>query len=345
MFGINRCKIELLNRLSSDVDKIKIDYNPKNRILNFLDFLTYAPFSTLKNRRKDAIAHILSHSEAHLLYFLKFKKSVVTCYDITPFLYDYGNPLSRRKVRWSFKAMTKADHIISISQFTKDEIVKYFDYPAENITVATIGVDLDTYKPLTDLEETRKKFNLFQDNKYIIYVGNEEPRMNVDVIVKALKELKEKHPTLKFLKVGEPNMAGARDKLLDQIKTLGLEDDIIFTGYVSEFDMPRLYNLADVSVYICSYTGFGLPPLEGMACGTPTITSNAATLPEIAGEGAITIPPTDHIALTEAIDKLLTNKEFAKELSEKGKLQASKFTWDNWVKTTEEVYKTLLNTK
>ena len=339
IFGMNRCKLELWKGLN--LDKKKIAYKPKNRILNFFDFLTYMPYITFKERRKDAIAHILSQSESHVLNFFKFKKSVVLAYDIIPLTLGYVSYPSLLKSKLAYRGMKKADHIIAISQFTKDELVKHLQIPEDKITVAYIGVNHDKYKPIEHLTSTRNKYNLSKENKYLIYVGNEEPRMNLDTLLKAFKQAKEKIPNLKLIKVGGANFPKMRGKLKEEIKKLQLQDEIIFTGYVPEDDLPLLYNVADIAVYLCNYAGFGLPPAESMACGTPTIGAKASSIVEVIQDGGLMLDPRDPEEISKAIVKILKEPKYSEELSKNGIRQAKKFTWEHFIQTTKEVYKKL----
>jgi glycosyltransferase involved in cell wall biosynthesis len=341
MFGVNRLKIELFKGLPKEINKKKISYNPKNRIINFFDLFTFTPFTTWQKRRKSAITQVLCQSEGHILHFFKFRKSVVLCADIIPILSKYGNTPQRIKAWIAYKGMIKADHITAISQFTKDEIIKHLGYPKEKITVTYIGVDHEKYKPINDVERVRKKYNLDKKKKYIIFVGNEEPRMNIETILRAMTILKEKYPELIFLKGGESNFRGMREKLVKSIKEKGLQSQVRFLGYIPEEDMPSLLNISEVSVYMCSYAGFGLPPLEAMACGTATITTNVSSLKEITGEGAITIGPKDHKELAIQIEKLFEDKKFKENLVKKGIKQSKKFTWKHFVDKHIEVYKSL----
>ncbi|MBT3324111.1 glycosyltransferase family 4 protein [archaeon] len=343
IFGMNRCKLELLQGLPKDINKKIISYKPKNRILNFLDFLTYAPLSVIKKRRNNSISYILSQADAHILNFFRFKKSIVLCYDIIPLVLPYGTKFQKLKAKFAYRGMCKADHIIAISQFTKDEIVKHLNYPKERITVAHIGVDHNLYKPIKDLKEIKKKYNLSDKNKYLIYVGNEEPRMNLLTLLKALKLAQKEIPNLKLIKVGKSNYPEMREKLNRYIKKLNLEKDIIFTNYVPEQDMPYLYNIADISIYLCSYAGFGLPPLESMTCGTPTITSNRSSLPEVIGKGGITLDEKDYKELSKEIIKIIKDKKYSEELSKKGIKQSKKFTWENFVNKNLEIISLLSN--
>tara|TARA_Y100000310_G_C20696429_1_gene826067 strand:- start:4733 stop:5788 length:1056 start_codon:yes stop_codon:yes gene_type:complete len=338
IFGTNRVKIELYKGLPKEINKKAISYTTKNKYLNYFDFLTLAPLSTLKKKRKKAITHILSQSEAHLLHFFRFKKSVVLCYDIMPLLLPYTSSYARWKAMISYTGMRKANHIIVNAKSVKEEIVKHLKYPSSRITVAPLGVD-KRYKPIKNLKAIREKYNLNKKDKYLIYVGNEEPRMNIDTILKALKLSKNKN--LKLIKVGLDNYPGMREKTLKLVKKLNLEKDIIFTGYVPEEDLPYLYNIADIAIYIPSIAGFGLPPLESMACGTPTIGSNRSCIPEVIEKAGLLVNPRDPESLAENIKLILSNKQLAKDLSKKGQEQAKKFTWEKFIEQTVQVYKNL----
>jgi glycosyltransferase involved in cell wall biosynthesis len=341
MFGINRVKLELYKHLPEIIEKKAVYFTPNNRVSNYLDFLTHAPLTVFRKRRKQAIGHILSQSEAHLLNVLRFKKSVVLCYDIIPLVLPYASTASKIKARIAYTGMKRATHIIAISKFTKSELIKHLKIPPNKITVIYIGVDHNLYKPIKNTQEVRIKYNLSEKNSYLIYVGNEEPRMNLKTLLHALKKLKEKHPNLKLIKGGNSNFPRARDRLLKRIKTLGLQDDVIFTGYINEKDLPHLYNIADVCVYLSDYAGFGLPAAEAMACGTPTIGANSGSVPEAIGDGGILVNAKDSTQVAVEIDKILSNESLRNELRKKGIEQSQKFTWESFAKKTVDVYKKL----
>ena len=182
--------------------------------------------------------------------------------------------------------------------------------------------------------------NLPEGLKFILYVGSETPRMNLPVLIKAFAKLKKKLKGVKLLKIGDPQSYGARGKLWNLISDLGLQNDIIFLGYVPESELPEWYKSVDILVYPCLYAGFGLPPLESMSCGTPVITSNTTSLPEVVAEAGIMIDPYDSDSLGNKMYEILTNNSLRNNLVEKGIKQAKLFTWDKAAKDTYKVYET-----
>lgn len=143
-----------------------------------------------------------------------------------------------------------------------------------------------------------------------------------------------------MLKIGNPQWPKAREKLEKLIKELNLKEDVIFLGYVPTEELPKFYNAADLFVYPSLYAGFGLPPLEAMACGTPVITSNLSSLPEVVGNAGIMINPYDKNQLVKAMYKVLTDKNLRENLIKKGLERAKIFNWEKAARETLRVYST-----
>ena len=303
----------------------------------------YDPFFVKKNIRKDSIVHLTSQTVAYMLNFFKPRKTVVTCYDLIPYVYlhEEASLLRRFMIKSWVKGLKKADRILAISEYTKRDVIKRLGYPKEKIFVAYPAVDHSRYKKLKKDKEIAKKYNISSDSFNIIYVGNEEPRMNVELIIQSIAELKKQNKKIRFIKVGTPNSEGRRQVLLKLIRNLNLKNEIVFTDHVDEKDIPQLYNLVDVLVYPLAYAGFGLPPLEAMACGCPVITSNTSSLPEVVGNAAIIIKLTNSKELTNALLNLIENQDIRKELSKKGINQSKKFTWEKCAEQTLKCYESL----
>lgn len=136
-----------------------------------------------------------------------------------------------------------------------------------------------------------------------------------------------------------PNYPGVRRKLIQQIESLNLQKDIIFAGYVSELALAEIYNAVDLFVFPSLYEGFGIPPLEAMACGTPVITSNTSSLPEVVGDAAIQINPYDVEKFAEEMYEVLTNERLKEEMIRKGLERSKMFSWENSAKKTLKVYR------
>jgi glycosyltransferase involved in cell wall biosynthesis len=236
--------------------------------------------------------------------------------------------------------LRKAEKIITVSEFSKKDISKYIKYPEDQIEIIPPAVDHNLYYPNRN-RAALKKYRIEETEKVILYVGAEEPRKNIQLLINSFSKLKNKIPQVKLLKVGTPNYLGVREKLLEQIESLNLQKDIIFTGYVSERELAEIYNAVDLFVFPSLYEGFGIPPLEAMACGTPVITSNTSSLPEVVGDAAIVVDPYDADKLVEEMYQLLTDDGLKKEMIRKGLKRSKMFSWDESARKTLRVYKEL----
>jgi len=268
-------------------------------------------------------------------------RSIVTIFDMTFFLM----PEVHQKVKTAYfrnripLTLKKADMIIAISNQTKNDIVNIL--PEHKIRVIYLGLD-KKFKPLGDsikIQTTRMKYNLPQ--KYILFVGTVEPRKNISRIILAFDKIKKKGSEHKLLIAGE--WGWNYKEILLTINRLGLKDEIIFTHYVTDEDMPFIYNGASVFVYPSLYEGFGIPVLEAMACGVPVVTSCVSSLPEVAGEAAILIDPRNIEEISNAIDKVLRNSGLAEQLKIRGMQRAAKFSNQKMALETMDVYRKVLS--
>lgn len=287
----------------------------------------------------------LFHSQYVLPPFIPCKK-LLTIHDILyeshpEFFPEYHRRLLKFFIPFSAR---KADRIISVSEFTKQEIMKYYGVPEEKITVIYEGAS-DRFAPIKDKDlifSVLERYGI--KKKYILFVGRIEPRKNIIGLLKAFDYVKKRgKKDFCLVIVGKQDKIFQEKELFDRIKELQLDADVIFTGGVSEDDLPVLYNGAEVMVYPAFAEGFGLPVLEAMACGTPVITSNTTSLPEVTGDAAILINPNSYEEIGESLEKLLSNQLLRKELSEKGLKRAKKFSWAEAAKKTIEVYKEVLS--
>ncbi|MGH9937663.1 MAG: glycosyltransferase family 4 protein, partial [Blastocatellia bacterium] len=176
---------------------------------------------------------------------------------------------------------------------------------------------------------------------YLLYVGTIEPRKNLLTLLRAYDELLRTTPRRPQLV-----LCGGRGWLCDEVfklvEDLRLQDQVRFTGYVEDADLPALYSAAEAFVYPSLYEGFGLPPLEAMACGAPVITSDVSSLPEVIGEAGLTHAPNDARALTAAMAKLLGDETTREYFRRAGLKQASNFSWERAARETQSVYDELL---
>lgn len=262
-------------------------------------------------------------------------KKIITAHDVSFLKFRYF--FSLRKNIWHYilnvkKIFKKFDQIIAISENTKNDLVEICDINPEEIKVIYSGVS-DKYRLITDkdiLNKTKIKYNL--PDKFLLYLGNLEPRKNVDSLITAFDNLKNDGELKDYKLV----MAGANgwktDKIQKTWQAARFKDDIVFLGYIDNDDKPALYNLAAIFLYPTFYEGFGFPVLEAMACGTPVITSSVSSLPEIAGQAAVLIDPYKISDLEKSITLLTSNIELRNFYIKIGLIQAAKFSWQNTAK-------------
>ena len=267
-------------------------------------------------------------------------KIIVTIHDLIPYFVP-------EMVRTSFlKRFTdempfiveRADHITTVSETSKQDIIRVFGVRPEKITVipSAPGPSMREYPKTLVHEQVLEKFNL--SKPYILYVGGLNPRKNVAELIYAYSKIRRELPEERKLVIpGAPGKHLTRLQLLAE--ALNIEEDVVFPGFISVDDLPWLYNGAALFVYPSLYEGFGLPPIEAMACGVPVIVSNVSSLPEIVGEAALTVNPYDTLALAEAMFSVLTRPELAEDLRKKGHLHCQRYTWQRNALQMLEVYR------
>lgn len=240
------------------------------------------------------------------------------------------------------KAARRAEAILTVSEFSKSRIVDMLGVPHEKVHVVCQGVD-PAFHPTAkgEVQRVRRKFGLNQP--YVLFVGSITPRKNLSTAIAAFAIVKKKLSTphilavagvnsFQFPKQGRPHPIGCG---------AGEDDDIRAIGYADDDDLPGLYTGADVLVYPSLYEGFGLPPVEAMACRTPVITSNCTSLPEAVGDAAIIVDPKDADEIANSILKILGNPELAGNLRERGLERAKLFNWKTTAQNALEVCRQL----
>ncbi len=247
-----------------------------------------------------------------------------------------SSPKEKLFVELDKRGFKKAKHIIAISNSTKNDIVKFLGIPAEKISVVYQGVDHQIYYP-------RKRDE--QSNEYILFVGSDDPRKNFITLLEAFSIVKKdsRFKSLKVVQTGFSRDGTARNATLEAIDRLHLTDDIIFPDFWGEDELAKYYSNAVCFVLPSLYEGFGLPPLEAMACGCPVITSNVSSLPEVVGDAGILVDPEDPNRLAEEIVRVLTDNELKNSMIEKGLSRAKEFTWQKTAEETLQVYNKVLN--
>jgi len=285
------------------------------------------------------VYHILDHSYGHLLWGLDRDRTVVTIHDVAPLFFP-GHSLGVSRLAWqvAWKGAQHALQWITDSEFTKRELLAHTNRSPRNITPIPLGVDSAFYPlPAEEVNEWRKGLGLGTE-KVILHVGHCQPRKNMERLLTALALLNRQRVAFHFIQVGGV-FTPAQRRLLE---SSGLDHHVRQMSRVSEEDLVGLYNVADVFVLPSLYEGFGLPVLEAMACGTPVVAANAASLPEVVGDAGLLVDPRSPEAIAEAIAQVLEDPSLASHLRERGLQRAREFTWERTARETLELYHRVL---
>lgn len=268
---------------------------------------------------------------------------VVTVHDLIPYLLPETCSKEYLKIFTGQMpyVVERSDRIIAVSQHTRLDLERTFDIDPQKVHVIPEAPD-PIYRPL---ERTAVRVTLQEifgiDTPFLLYVGGFSPRKNLTALIRAYarvrKDLVKPHQLVIIGKPGKGSYPDCR-KL---VSSLHLDRWVRFPGFVPTRMLPYFYNAASAFIYPSLYEGFGLPPMEAMACGTPTITSNCSSLPEVVGDGAVQTAP-DPIALAQAIADVLNNQAAAEELRQRALRRAKQFSWRKTAWLVTEVYRNLL---
>jgi glycosyltransferase involved in cell wall biosynthesis len=272
--------------------------------------------------------------------------TVVTVHDLSWIKYPHTHPAERvRAMNKYFEAgLRQASLLLTDSEFIKQEIIETFGVDANLIKAIPLGVE-PLFRPYTESETLPVLIrHSLQHGRYILAVGTLEPRKNLELALRAYAQLP---PNLRMhyplVLVG---MAGWLTSTLDSsIQPLLDSGEVRRLGYLARADLARIMAGAAMLVYPSLYEGFGLPPLESMACGVPTIVSNISSLPEVVGDAGLLIDPLDVESLRLAIEKLINDPELRSLLSAAGRERSLDFTWENCVAATVQAYRHALTKK
>lgn len=250
------------------------------------------------------------------------------------------NKRSLRQMRLTIRNSARtAAHIITASNFSRDDIVKTYKVKPERVTVTPLAPS-SSFKPVHDavrMEQVLGRYGIAGD--YILTVGSIQPRKNLPRLINAYAKLFRER---RFENLPRLVVAGKRAWLyretLAAASSTTVRDQIVFTGYVPDEDLSVLYSAAKCFIYPSFFEGFGLPPLEAMRCGTPTITGDQTCLPEVVGDGALLVNPFDEQSILEGIVNVLCDDRLRAQLREKGIKRAGSFDWKKTARQTLEVY-------
>ena len=237
-----------------------------------------------------------------------------------------------------YQAIRRACHIFTDSKNSQNDIIRFFGTPIDKISITYNGVGEEfRIKEKSEIVYLYQKYGISKESKIILYVGNLKPHKNTETLLKAISYL-DRHDTVLLL-VGK---SFNNVHLEVQEKKLGITSSVVHTGLVGKEELIDLYNLADVFVFPSLYEGFGLPPLEAMACGTPVIASDNSSIPEVLGDAALLVNGTDERKIADSINMLLHNRDVYKKYQKKGIAKAKEYSWNNTYKITKEIISQVL---
>ncbi len=347
--GMHNYIFNLIDQLKkhSDIDLTLVSHSSNGVFPNMRTIFPYCPYPGFSSffwsqcisiQKKMFQEFDLVHNPVHYPILTKPSANYIcTIHDITPVLFPQYHP------RWrSFYSriaiphlVRHSDRIITDSLQTKKDLISCYSVPQDKISVIYLGASKDFKKlDVHAIDAVRRKYYL--NDPFILFIGNLEPRKNIPGLIRAFARCKKQNGDLTLVIAGRKSWMF--EEIFDTISEHNLEKSVKFLDYVPHEDLPALYNAARIFVYVPYYEGFGLPPLEAMQCGTPVITSNTSSLPEIVGDGGIMVDPKDVQGIAEKMIMLDSDEDARKENIRHNLSQSRKFSWEKCAQQTLEVY-------
>lgn len=312
--------------------------------------IRYARYFSYPNQVKKyqgTINHIIDQSYAHLLHKINYKNSIITVHDIIPILAWKGiiqgltYPHFPLLYKLSVKALSKAKAIIAVSQSTKNDLITHCKLNPDNITVIHNGIDSRFCKfSIEKRKLLRDKLRLPNKDVKIVLIAGFQSYKNNFVSFKVVSKLQQQNINVQLV------WLGANNEICEKYsKQANLNNNAVSMNNLSFDQIVELYNTVDCLLFPSLYEGFGFPPLEAMACGTPVVTSNAASIPEVVGNAAIMLPPNNVDGLAEAVKNILENKMLREDYINRGYANVNRFSWKQSALQVFSLYKKILNDK
>jgi glycosyltransferase involved in cell wall biosynthesis len=282
----------------------------------------------------------LFHTPHYVLSPLMTVPSVVTIHDCIHLMFPQYLPnrfahVYARTFLWT--AAHRSARVLTVSEASKRDILRFYRIPERKIEVIYNAIDERFGTPPSEEEFTRVRERYQLEREFILYAGNIKPHKNLERLIEAFRQLRsEGFEHLTLLIIGDE--ISKYPTLRRAVHKHKLHKQVRFLGFVPDQTLAVLYRLASAFVFPSLYEGFGLPPLEAMACGTPVVTSNVSSLPEVADEAAVLIDPYDSAAIAEGIRRVLTDPDLRRDLTQKGLERVRQYSWERSVRRIREIY-------
>lgn len=328
--GFSKKKFEYFHFVNAEFLQTRIP----NRLLN----ISLRLFGWPKIEKLAGDCDVLFLPNWNMLRSGPFTKIVLTIHDLSPLVLPEYYTLKDRIWHWFInipKLTEKATRIVAVSEYTKQSLIEKLSVPSDKIVVAYLGVDHHNYHfdlNIDRLRDVRNRYSLPGD--YVLYLGTVEPRKNLQRIIAAFEQVEE---PINLVIAGK--FGWKYNSILEQIENSPKRRFIKLLGYVDEVDKPYIMKLARIFVWPSLYEGFGLPVLEAMAVGTPVLTSNVTSLPEVVGDAALTVNPYNTGDIADGISLLCKDQNLRQQFITRGLERSKKFTWEKCA----EVIKTALS--
>jgi glycosyltransferase involved in cell wall biosynthesis len=241
------------------------------------------------------------------------------------------------------RVVKRSRAIVTVSHFEQKRISTFMDLK-NNLTYIYNGVGehFTTISNQEQLDKCKRKYNL--PEKFLFFLGNTDPKKNTSNVLKAFAHFNKRNNNDYFLVMLDFEETALMN-ILNKIEEPSIRKRILLTGYVPNKELPKIINLCTIFLYPSLRESFGIPILEGMACGVPVITSNTSSMPEVAGDAALLVDPLNYLSISEAMQKLIEDHSLKEILKTKGLERAQKFSWKEMSKQYQELYLKTFNSK
>ena len=337
---INNCVLFINSAIA---DQINADHPKFQKIVVHSPRRKYLPSNQLYFLLGRKLRGIdLLHSPVSVSPLFCRTRTVLTVHDLAYELFpEYYSKTAILYWRFALRrACHKASHVLTVSESTKRDLVRFMGVPERKVKVVYPCVSLvDTESSPEIMAHMRNRYSL--PEKYVLYVGALHPRKNLETLVKAFSIAK---ANARFPhKLVLAGTGWAIESILGEIARCGMQDEVILTGALLESDLPLIYRGADVLVFPSHYEGFGYPPLEAMACGTPVIVSNTSSLPEVVGDTGWLVDPADPDDIAEKIVQVLLCPNLAEEMRSPALERSQQFSMNRMMTGIMAVYEEALS--